>query len=166
MTEPDPKPVRWSSTANAWAIAAQVIAFLIPVLSIAEIYQPTALEAISVVVADVWQWLLLVTAIISLAASLGMTPFAVGNGTRMRGVLRIEAIGTGTIAICLGILWAALVREYGFAANPLTQLLVGGLGLAAAGRVGQIVWDLRKYRRALKAGHIATVEAIAQPKET
>lgn len=52
MTEP--KPVRVTSPTNAWALAAQLIAFLVPVLSVAEIYQPVALEAISVPLADAW----------------------------------------------------------------------------------------------------------------
>lgn len=164
MTEQKPKPVRLSSTTNAWATGAQLISVMIPVLSVIEVYQPIALEAVSVLLADLWQWLLFIMATIAITASFGMQ-FAIGDGARMRAVLRVEAVATGTVAICFGALWAALVREYGFAANPLTQLLVGGLGLAAAARVGQIIWDLRKYRRALRTGHIAHVEAIAQPKE-
>ncbi len=163
MTEP--KPVRWSSPTNAWATSAQIISLAIPVLSVAEIYQPIALEAISRPLADVWQWSLLVTAALSLTASIVMQ-FAIGDGARMRAVVRLEGIATSVVALCLGALWGALVREYGFAANPLTQLLVGGLGLAAMARVVQICWDLRKYRRALRTGHVAQVEAIAQPKET
>ncbi|MGA6128843.1 MULTISPECIES: hypothetical protein [unclassified Microbacterium] len=161
----DTKPVRWSSTTNAWATGAQIISLLIPVLSVVEIYQPVALEAIGIVVADAWQWVLLVAATISLAASLVMQ-FALGDGSRMRAVVRVEAVATGLVALCFLFLWHALVDEYGFAANPLTQLLVGGLGLAAAGRVGQIVWDLWKYRRALRFGRTTSVEAIAQPKDT
>lgn len=163
MTES--KPVRWSSPANAWATGAQLIAFLIPVLSVLEVYQPVALEAVSVPLADAWQWLLFVTAGISLAASLAMQ-LVLGSGNRMRAVVRLEGVATAIVSLCFAALWAALVREYGFGANPLTQLLVSGLGLAAAGRVGQILWELRKYRRALRAGQTAHVEAIAQPKET
>lgn len=165
MTETKAKPVRLTSPTNAWAIAAQVISLSIPVLSVVEIYQPVALEAISIPIADMWQWSLLVTAVISLAASLVMQ-FAIGDGARMRAVLHVEAIATGIVSLCFFALWAALVREYGLAANPLTQLLVGGLGLAALGRVGQILWELWKYRRALRAGVTASVEAIAQTKDT
>jgi hypothetical protein len=163
MTET--KPVRWSSPANAWAIGAQLIAFLIPVLSVLELYQPVALEAVSIPLADAWQWMLFLTAGISLGASLLMQ-VVLGAGSRMRAVLRLEGVATAIVSLCMGALWGALVHEYGIGANPLTQLLVGGLGLAAAGRVGQILWELRKYRRALRAGQVATVEAIAQPKET
>ncbi|QLD10880.1 hypothetical protein [Microbacterium oleivorans] len=163
MTES--KPVRLTSPANAWALGAQLIALLIPVLSVVEIYQPIALEAISIPLADTWQWLLFVGASISLLASLLMRG-ALGSGNRMRAVLRLEGVATAIVSLCFGLLWAALVREYGFGANPLTQLLVGGLGLVALGRVGQILWDLWRYRRALNAGQTARVEAIAQPKGT
>lgn len=161
----EPQPVRFTSPTNAWALAAQLIAFLIPVLAVLEIYQPVALEAISVPIADAWQWLLFCTAGIALAASLTM-PRVAGSGNRMRAVARLEGVATAVVAFCLAALWGALVREYGIGANPLTQLLVGGLGLAAAGRVAQILWELRKYRRALRAGQTAHVEAIVQPKET
>lgn len=163
MTEP--KPVRVTSPTNAWALAAQLIAFLIPVLSVAEIYQPVALEAISVPLADAWQWLLFVMAGLSLSASLLMLR-DLGGGNRIRATLRLEGATTAIVAICFGVLWAALVREYGFGANPLTQLLVGGLGLAALARVAQIIYELWKIRRALRSGQTAHVEAIAQPKET
>lgn len=163
MTESE--PVRWSSPANAWATVAQTIALFIPLLSVLEVYQPVALEAISVAVADIWQWLILITAVASIAASIAMR-FAIGNGTRMRAVARFEQIATAGLSGCLGLLWWALVHEYGFAANPLTQLLVGGLAIAALARVAQIEWDLWKYRRALRGGQIAHVEALAQPKET
>ncbi len=166
MTEAnDARAVRWSSPTNAWAMSALMISFAIPVVSILEIYQPLALEAISVLVADIWQWLLLIAAGISLAASLIMST-ALGDGARMRAVVRVEEVATSVVAACLGLLWAALVAEYGFSANPLTQLLVGGLGLAAVARVAQIEWDVWKYRRALKTGAIAHVEAAARPKGT
>ena len=159
------KPVRWSSPANAWATGAQTIALVIPILSVTELYQPIALEAIGRLVADIWQWLLLAAAVASVTASVIMQ-FALGDGSRMRAVVRIEQIATSVVGACLGLLWVALVQEYGFAANPLTQLLVGGLGLAAVARVAQIEWDLWKYRRALEGGQVAHVEALAQPKET
>lgn len=163
MTES--KPVRWASPANAWATGAQVISLGIPVMTVLGIYEPIALEKINAPAAAIWQWLLLIAAGISLAASLVMS-FALGDGTRMRAVVRVEEVATSVVAACLGLLWLALVQEYGFAANPLTQLLVGGLGLAAAGRVAQIEWDVWKYQRALKTGDIAHVEAIAHPRET
>lgn len=163
MTES--KPVRVTSPTNAWALAAQLIALLIPVLSVAEIYQPVALEAISIPLADAWQWLLLGTAALSLAASLLMLR-DLGGGERIRATLRLEGVTTAIVSLCFIVLWAALVREYGFGANPLTQLLVGGLGIAALARVAQIIYELGKIRSALRSGHTAHVEAIAQPKET
>lgn len=161
----DRKPVRISSPDNAWAIGAMTISFLIPAASVLEIYQPLALEAWSVVIATTWQWVLLFAAVIALAT----TPFmrlAEGHGRRMQNVLRVEGLATAVVSICLIALWVALIVQYGFGANPLTQILVGGLGITAAFRVGQIVWGLVKTWRGIRAGHIARVEAIAQPKET
>lgn len=159
------KPVRLASPDNAWAVGAMAISFLIPVMSVAEIYQPIALEAWSVTVADIWQWVLFLAAALALTMTFLMKP-ALGHGRRMQAVQRVEALATAVVALCYLLLWGALVHEYGFGANPLTQLLVGGLGITATGRVVQILWGLVKYRRALAAGHTTQVEAIAQPKET
>lgn len=161
----EPKPVRLTSPDNAWAAGAMVISTGIPVLSVAEIYQPLALEAWSTVLADAWQWVLLLAAIVALA-TLPLMKRAEGHGHRMRAVQRIEAVVTGVVSLCYMLLWAALVHEYGFGANPLTQLMVGGLGVTAAVRVAQIVRGLARYRRALRAGRTTHVEAIAQSKET
>lgn len=159
------KALRWSSPSNAWAVGAQLISFCIPVLSVVEIYQPVALEAIAVPLADAWQWVLFINAAIALSA-VALMHFAIGNGSRMQAVIRVEGIATAVVAACYMLLWVALVREYGFGANPLTQVLVAGLGLTATGRVAQIAWESWRYRRALKSGHTAHTEAIAQPKET
>lgn len=102
---------------------------------------------------------------LSLSASLLMLR-DLGGGNRIRATLRLEGATTAIVAVCFGVLWAALVREYGFGANPLTQILVGGLGLAALARVAQIIYELWKIRRALRSGQTAHVEAIAQPKGT
>lgn len=163
MTET--KVLRWTSSGNAWALGAQSISLLIPVLTVVGVYDPIALAAIGAWVAETWQWVLLVTAAVSISATLVMHLVA-GDGTQMQAVARVEGIATAIVAVCYFALWAALVREYGFAANPLTQLLVGGLGLAALARVAQILWDSWRYRRALRRGLTARVEAIAQPKGT
>lgn len=160
------KPVRWTSPANAWATGAQLIAFVIPVLAVFEVYQPAALEAISVLVADIWQWVLFFAAGIAVATSVTTQLITGRGGALMQALLRLEAAATLLLAVCMGALWGALVHEYGFAANPLTQLLVGGLGLAAAARVMQIIVELWRYRRALREGNTATVEALAQSKES
>lgn len=161
----EPKPVRLTSPDNAWAAGAMVISAGIPALSVAELYQPVALEALNPILADVWQWVLFVAALIALS-TLVLMKVADGHGNRMRAVQRVEAAATGVVAICFLLLWGALVREYGFGANPLTQLLVGGLGVTATIRVGQIIWGLARYRRALRVGRTTNVEAIAQAKET
>lgn len=161
----EPKPVRLTSPDNAWAAGAMVISAGIPVLSVVEVYQPVALEAWSTLLADVWQWVLLVAAGIAIT-TLPLMKSADGHGSRMRAVQRVEAAATGIVALCYLLLWGALVHEYGFGANPLTQLMVGGLGLTAAIRVGQIIWGLVRYRRALRDGRTTNVEAIAQSKET
>lgn len=160
------KPVRFTSPANAWATGAQLLAFVVPVLSVAEVYQPVALEAVSPILADVWQWLLLVVAVVAIAASVGVQVITARGGALIVAMSRLEAVATLLMALCFGGLWAALVREYGFGANPLTQAMVGVLALAALARVVQIVWELWKYHRALRAGKTATVEALAQPKES
>jgi len=159
------KPVRWTSPANAWAVGAQLIAFMIPVLAVAEAYQPIALEAISVPLADMWQWLLFVAAGVALAASVTMQ-LVTDRAALMQALVRLEGVATLILAVCMLGLWAALAKEYGFGANPLTQLLVFGLGVAAVARVAQIIVELWKYRRALRVGETATVEALAQPKES
>lgn len=161
----EPRPVRLTSPDNAWAAGAMVISAGIPFLSVAELYQPVALEAWSHVLADVWQWVLLVAALLALS-TLVLMKAADGHGNRMQAVQRVEAVATGIVSLCYLLLWAALAKEYGFGANPLTQLLVGGLGVTAAIRVGQIVWGLARYRRALKIGRTTNVEAIAQAKGT
>lgn len=161
----EPKPVRLTSPDNAWAAGAMVISAGIPVLSVAEVYQPVALEAWSLVLADVWQWVLLAAAVLALT-TLPLMKRAEGHGRRMAAVQRVEALSTGIVAVCYLLLWGALVHEYGFGANPLTQLLVGGLGVTATIRVVQIIWGLARYRRALRVGRTTNVEAIAQAKET
>jgi len=161
----DRKPLRWSSPGNAWAIGALALSFAIPVLSVTEVYQPVALEAISVILADAWQWVLLVTVMIALASALSM-PLALDNGSRMQALVMVEGVATIIVSACYVLLWISLVRQYGFAANPLTQVLVLGLGLTALGRVGQITWQSWRYRRALRSGYTTHTEAIAQPKET
>jgi hypothetical protein len=160
------KPVRVTSPANAWATGAQLLAFVVPALSVAEVYQPVALEAVSPILADVWQWILLVVAVIAIASSVGAQVITARGGELITALLRLEAVATLLMALCFGSLWGALVREYGFGSNPLTQAMVGVLALAALGRVAQIVWELWKYHRALRAGKTATVEALAQPKES
>lgn len=160
------KPVRITSPANAWAIGMQMLAFVVPFLSVTEGYQPVALEAVSPILADVWQWLLLVVAIIAIAASVGVQIIGAERGALMVAVMRLEAVATALMGLCLAALWAALVREYGYGANPLTQAVVGLLSLAALGRVAQIVWEITRYNRAARAGQKATVEALAQPKES
>lgn len=160
-----PKAVRWSSPANAWAVGALLLSLAIPVLAVAEGYQPTALEEISKLLADTWQWVLLFAALIALLATLIMQ-FAIGDGARMQAVVAVEAIATVIVAGCDFLLWWALVKEYGWGTAPLTQLLVGGLGVTALGRVGQILWETYKYRRALRRGAIVHTEALAQPKDT
>lgn len=142
-----------------------LISLGIPVLSVAEVYQPIALEAWSTLIADVWQWVLLVVAGVALS-TLPLMKRAEGHGHRMRAVQRVEAFATGGVSACYLLLWGALVHEYGFGANPLTQLLVAGLGITAAVRVVQIVRGLGRYRRALRSGRTTHVEAIAQSKET
>lgn len=134
----EPKPVRITSPDNAWAAGAMTISAGIPILSVAELYQPVALEAWSHVLADVWQWVLLIASLLALS-TLPLMKVADGHGNRMRAVQRVEALATGIVAVCYLLLWDALVHEYGFGANPLTQLLVGGLGVTAAIRVGQII---------------------------
>ncbi|WP_439593879.1 hypothetical protein [Microbacterium sp.] len=159
------KALRWATPANAWAVGLQLISLSIPVLSVFESYQPIALEEIARPLADAWQWVLLITAAIALAATLTMQ-LALGDGRRMQTTLRVEGLATFIVAICYLLLWVALMIEYGFGTAPLTQLLVAGLGFTAAGRVAQILWELWQYRRALIVGHVATTEAIAQHKET
>lgn len=160
------KPVRFTSPANAWAIGAQLLAFVVPVLSVTEGYQPVALEAVSPILADVWQWLLLVVAVIAIAASIGVQVYTSRGGALIVAMSRLEAVATLLMAFCFGSLWWALVREYGWGANPLTQAMVGVLALAALARVAQIAWELWKYHRALRAGNTVPVEALAQPKES
>lgn len=161
----EPKAVRLTSPDNAWAAGAMLISLGIPVLSVVELYQPVALEAWGTLLADVWQWVLLVAAGIALS-TLPLMKRAEGHGSRMRAVQRVEALATAVVSLAYLLLWAALVHEYGFGANPLTQLLVCGLGITAAVRVAQIVWGLARYRRALRSGRTTHVEAIAQSKET
>jgi hypothetical protein len=161
----EPRPVRWVSPANAWAIGAQVIAFLVPVLVVTGVYDPLAMTELNQPLAEVWQWVMLVAAVLASSSTLLMH-LALGDGSRMRSVVTVEAISTTVVASSFALLFGALVWKYGFLANPLTQLLVAGLAVTALGRVGQIVWELRKYRRALAAGRITRVEALAQAKET
>lgn len=160
------KPVRFTSPANAWAIGSQVLAFVVPVLSVTEGYQPVALEHVSPILADVWQWLLLIVAMIATAASIGVQVYSARGGAFIVALLRVEAAATMLIAVCFAMLWGALIREHGYGSNPLTQAMVGVLALAAFGRVVQIAWQLWKYKRALRAGNTATVEALAQPEES
>lgn len=161
----EPKPLRLTSPDNAWAAGAMVISAGIPVLSVAELYQPVALEAWSPVLADVWQWVLLVASLLALS-TLALMKLAEGHGNRMAAVQRVEAAATVVVSVCYLLLWDALVHEYGFGSNPLTQLLVGGLGVTAAIRAGQIIWGLVRFRKALRVGRTTNVEAIAQAKET
>ena len=161
------KPVRLTSPTNAWALGAQAISFLIPLLAVVGVYDPAALGEISPVLSDVWQWVLLLFAVIAATATL-LLEYTLGNGRRMESVLSIEMVSTAIVSLCYLILFGALVDQYGFLANPLTQLIIGGLGLTALGRVAQILWDRWKYHRARSARpiHIARVEAIANPKES
>ncbi|WP_295821532.1 hypothetical protein [uncultured Microbacterium sp.] len=161
----EPKPVRLTSPDNAWAAGAMLISTGIPILSVAEVYQPVALEAWSHLLADVWQWVLLVAAVVAFS-TLPLMKRAEGHGNRMRAVQRVEAVATAVVSLCYLLLWGALVHEYGFGSNPLTQLMVAGLGITAGVRVVQIVRGLGRYRRALRAGRTTHVEAIAQSKET
>lgn len=161
----DRKPLEWTSPKNAWAVGAQLISLGIPALSVAEAYQPVAIEAISVPLANAWQWVLFLTAAIALAATMLMQ-LAAGHGRRMQTTLRVEGLATFVVALCYGLLYVALVLEYGWGNAPLTQLLVIGLGVTATGRVGQILWELHGYRKALAAGHTTRTEAIAQSRET
>lgn len=162
----DAKPVSVTSPGNAWAIAMQALAFIVPFLSVTERYQPVALEAVSVPIADIWQWVLLVSAVIAVVASLAAQVFGKSKGALLAALVRVEGIATLVMSVCFAALWAALVREYGYGSNPLMQAMIGILSLAALARVGQIVWDLVKYRRALRGGQTAVVEALAQPKES
>lgn len=160
------KPVRFTSPANAWATGAQMLAFVVPVLSVFEVYQPVALEEFSPILADVWQWLLLVVAVVAIAASVGVQVITARGGALIVAMSRLEAVATLLMAFCFASLWAALAHKYGIGANPLTQAMVGVLALAALARVAQIAWELHKYHRALRQGQTATVEALAQPKES
>lgn len=162
----DAKPVSVTSPGNAWAIAMQVFAFVVPFLSVTERYQPAALEAISVPLADLWQWVLLVSAVIAFLSSLSAQVFGKSKGALLASLVRVEGIATLVMAACFAALWAALSHEYGYGSNPLTQAAIGMLSIGALIRVGQIVWDLAKYRRALRGGQTAVVEALAQPKES
>ena len=158
------KVLRWSSPANAWALGAQALSLLIAVNSILGIYDPVALREIAVGLAEVWQWTLFLASVAATGASLLMQ-FALGDGNRMQAVIRVEAWGTVLVAAGHLLLWGSLVGLYGFATHPLTQLMVGVLGVAALGRVAQIIWESQQYRRALAKGDTAHVEAIAQPKD-
>lgn len=160
------KPVRFTSPANAWATGAQLLAFVVPFLSVTEGYQPVALEAISPILADVWQWLLLVVAVVAIAASVGVQVVTARGGALIVAMSRLEAVATLLMALCFGGLWAALIREYGWGNSPLTQAMVGVIAFSALARVLQIAWELWKYHRALRTGQTATVEALAQPKES
>ncbi|WP_292729582.1 hypothetical protein [Microbacterium sp. UBA837] len=161
------KAIRLTSPTNAWALGAQAISFLIPLLAVTGVYDPAALGEISPVLSEVWQWVLLVFAAVAATATL-LLEYTLGDGRRMESVLSIEMVATAVVALCYLILFGALVDQYGFLSNPLTQLIIGGLGLTAAGRVGQILWERWKYHRAKKSRpvHIARVEAIASPKES
>ncbi|WP_438354103.1 hypothetical protein [Microbacterium sp. CJ88] len=161
----DAQPLRWSSPANAWAVGAQLLSITIPIMAVAEGYQPVALEAIAAPLADIWQWVLLVFAVIALVASLTMQ-LALGDGSRMQAVVRVEAFATAIVSACYFTLLAALVHEYGWGQAPLTQLLIGGLGFIALLRVGQIIWESWRYRRARRTGSVVTSEALAKPKDT
>lgn len=160
------KPVRFTSPANAWATGAQLLAFVVPFLSVTEGYQPVALEAISPILADVWQWLLLVVAVVAMAASVGVQVVTARGGALIVAMSRLEAVATLLMALCFGGLWAALIREYGWGNSPLTQAMAGVIAFSALARVLQIAWELWKYHRALRTGQTATVEALAQPKES
>lgn len=162
----DAKPVSVTSPGNAWAIAMQVFAFVVPFLSVTERYQPVALESVSPLLADLWQWVLLVSAVIAFLASLAAQMFGKSKGALLASLVRVEGVVTFVMSVCFAALWVALSREYGYGSNPLTQAAIAMLSLGALGRVGQIVWDLVKYRRALRGGQTAVVEALAQPKES
>lgn len=162
----DAKPVSFTSPGNAWAIGMQSLGFVVPFLSVTERYQPTALERVSVPLADAWQWVLLVAAIVAIVSSLAAQIPRTRSGALLAALMRVESVSTSIMAVCLGGLWAALVNAYGYGEAPLTQAAVGILSLAALARVAQITWDLWKYRRALRGGQTATVEALAQPKES
>jgi hypothetical protein len=159
------KALRVTSPTNAWALGGLGMSFVGPVLAVTENYQPVAIESINAPLAELWQWALLVTAAIALIVTLLMRA-AEGDGTSMRNILRVEGTATAVVAACYLLLGFALIREYAWGTAPITQLFTIGLGITATGRVLQIVWELRKYRKARRAGETATTEALAQPKET
>lgn len=159
------RPVRWASPTNAWALGCQLTALIIPILVVTEVYQPVALDELDQGLSQLWQWVLLVSTGCAIAATLTMRA-ATGNRDRMRAVIRLEAVATGIMAACLILLVASLVWKYGFLVNPLTQTIVGALGITALARVVQIMLELRKDRRAQAAGRVIHTEAIADPKET
>lgn len=159
------KPLRVTSPTNAWAIGALVMSFIVPVLAVTENYDPAALTSVHELLAIVWQWALLVTSAVALAATLTMQA-AVGDVDRMKSILRVEAIPTAVVAVCYLLLGWSLIREYDWGTAPLTQELVLGLGATAAARVLQILWDLWRMRRASARGQTTNVEALADPRES
>lgn len=160
----DEKPVRYTSPTNAWAIGCQILTQSIPLLVVAEIYQPVALDELSPLLSQIWQWLLLVSTGCAIAATLAMN-FAIGDRGRMTAVLRLEAVATAILGACMLLLFASLIWKYGWLVNPLTQTIVGGIGFIGMSRVVQILLQLRKDRRAQAVGRVVQTEAIADPKE-
>lgn len=158
------KPIRWVSPTNAWAIGAQLISLVIPILVVTEVYQPTGLDELNATLSQIWQWVLLAGSSIAVTSTF-VVLFAVGDGHKMRAVIRVELAATITVSACYMLLWYSLAVKYGIGSNPLTETLVGGMGLSALARVIQILYELGRYRRAVAAGRIAHVEALAQSKE-
>ena len=138
------RALRVTSPNNAWALSIQIISVIIPLLAVLDIYEPAAISEWGLAFADVWQVILLASSTVAFISASLLLKSAYEDGNRLRAVLRLECFNTFIMAVCYLVLFSALVAVYGFLANPLTQVLIGGLGLGGVARVLQILWGLSK----------------------
>lgn len=138
------QPLQITTTTHAMTIASYTMCAVLGVLHAtgAATHQAVT-EAVGAGGVGAWILLMIGGAITALAGAMLAPRQAVPTGA-----LVMEAAGTAALALTLTGYAVSLTVWFGWSGGPTTQTLAYGLGLGAAGRAAQIVFELRRLRAA------------------